>query len=612
MKKLFLAALIMCMFLTSISFVSADGGDVEVFKQTIENYDDLIAWKTAGYPDIMGGICASIDFGWPTEETEVDLTGSRGVPMRGASWTIPENITIKNLAVSLTDSAVLNIEGTWINSLSAIPSGGINVISVNNSTLNLAKGVEVYGSVALCADAILSASDAYVENIETYNYSGSTVNPANISGTLSTDLIEFCPDMGINILGNSTVSTERMAGVSTGSLTIKDGGKLYCLGDGNSDLVMSINIESGGEFNWLFTHMSPQNTVTIAEGGVLNTYFGILTGSSYEGGEFRGSGTINLYSSIYGFRYNNGETKKEYWENPNVEAPETLPCLDATIILNRLECDHAGNKAYGLFPYPKRSDDEPDRHYLECSSCLNGIDDSLELCSYKLAYQGTNYSRYKCECGNEYSVERVSGTCGTDLSFELEGDKLSLNGNGTVEDFSPENSLWEEKAAKVKSVVLGKEITGISENAFSACTSLKNVEYDGSYDEWKEIDIKEGNDALLFAEVSFNDGSLLLASSENYGTKTDLLYKEEADASEFNLSIIAESEEMTEENLKDIKVYVAVFNDSGKMTGIDSVDLTVTEGSKRAICTGELPENPFKLMVWGSSCDPIGANVEKN
>ena len=43
MKKLFLAALIMCVFFTSISFVSADGGDVEFFKQTIENYDDLMA-----------------------------------------------------------------------------------------------------------------------------------------------------------------------------------------------------------------------------------------------------------------------------------------------------------------------------------------------------------------------------------------------------------------------------------------------------------------------------------------------------------------------------------------------------------------------------------------
>ena len=595
------------MFCTFIPLVSADGNDIEYFKQTVETYEDLLLWKEAGYPDIMGGICPSLEFGWPESETTVDLTGSRGVYLRGAGWTIPENITIRNLAVSASGGAQLNICGKWINSLEAVGTGGINVINLENSTLNLAKGTEVYGSVAIHSGGLLNGNGAYVENIETYNYSGQQKS-GSISGTVKTELLEFSPYMSLNVLDGSNITTEMMAGVATGNLTIKNGAKFFCAGDTSSNLVMSIDIESGGEMNYLFDHMTPQNTVTINGGGVLNTYYGITIRADYGNGEVRGSGTINLYSRIYGFRYNTGSSK-EYWTNPNVEAPGAVPCLDATIVINRAECDHAGGLAYGYAPYSSRNENDPDMHISECSSCFKQIEETVELCTYELAFQGSTSKRYECACGRTKITEVFSGSCGEGITFEMEEDKLTLEGEGTVENFSEEYAAWAEKAKNVKSVEIGKSISAIGENAFSECSSLKNIVYDGSYEDWKEIDIKEGNDVLTYAQVEFGDGSCLLASSENYGKKADLIYKEEKEASEFSLQIISENNAITEENLEKIKVFVAVYDDSGKMTGLEKVVVTVEKGAKRAECKGEIPDEKFKLLMWGADCDPMAANV---
>ena len=54
------------------------------------------------------------------------------------------------------------------------------------------------------------------------------------------------------------------------------------------------------------------------------------------------------------------------------------------------------------------------------------------------------------------------------------------------------------------SITIPDSVTSIGDWAFSGCDSLTTVYYTGSETEWKEIEIKEWNDALMYATIIFN------------------------------------------------------------------------------------------------------------
>lgn len=58
--------------------------------------------------------------------------------------------------------------------------------------------------------------------------------------------------------------------------------------------------------------------------------------------------------------------------------------------------------------------------------------------------------------------------------------------------------------SNLKSIKIPKSIKSINFYAFNDCTSLTDVYYKGSKEDWKKIDIWRGNKSLLKADIHYN------------------------------------------------------------------------------------------------------------
>ena len=59
------------------------------------------------------------------------------------------------------------------------------------------------------------------------------------------------------------------------------------------------------------------------------------------------------------------------------------------------------------------------------------------------------------------------------------------------------------KANSLKSITIPKSVQSIERGAFLDCTSLTDVYYEGTQEEWSYVWIAEGNDALLNADIHY-------------------------------------------------------------------------------------------------------------
>ncbi len=87
-----------------------------------------------------------------------------------------------------------------------------------------------------------------------------------------------------------------------------------------------------------------------------------------------------------------------------------------------------------------------------------------------------------------------------DSSFALCEQLLEIN--------LPESMLFIgsrafEGDSELKKITIGKNVFRIAENAFNNCNNIQEVYYSGSQEEWSKIDIWEGNDFLINANIHF-------------------------------------------------------------------------------------------------------------
>lgn len=593
------------MLFNLVPCVSADNMDGDY--SIINNYEQLLKWRNAGCPsDGTNMIVVLGDFGWPTEEVVIDFgvkTAGSGVMLYNSNtWTIPENVTLKNLNISLADKATLNLDGKLHNNRSYAEGDPIEILRGNKSTINLGKNAEVKGSVHLCAESVLNSSGAYAEEvIASVNGGTSSANLATVSGTLKADELSFHNNMSLSITAGSTVEVAMISGNSNNTVNIENGATLY-FNETYMNLMANVHIKNGGKMAILFAPLTTYATLTIDEGGVCSTYNGVDQRAQHANAKIKGAGTIELYG-MSTFGYNNS-----YYEtNPNVAAPGTVPMLDATVVIKQIEdCDHADGKAYRYVSFTPAGQSESTQHIQMCSACRETVRGTEAPHSYTLEGAYDTFSRYRCVCGRSYTVERSTGSCGEDLAFVIEESILRFDGVGAVTEFVPTSGTWAEQAAKVEKVVLGSGITSVGENAFAGCDNLAQVEYSGSYEDWKALDIKAGNDALKYAEVSLGDGSVLLSAAEEYRAKADLVYKEETAEGKFTLSLIEQGENaMTEDEIKKLNVISAAFAANELLSAVDTVVPTITEGTDGAKWTGDLPTGAHKLFVWDENMAPV-------
>ena len=122
-----------------------------------------------------------------------------------------------------------------------------------------------------------------------------------------------------------------------------------------------------------------------------------------------------------------------------------------------------------------------------------------------------------------------NGTCGDNLVWTFENGKLKISGEGEMIDFFfTDDQPWFAWITKpiyevviengvtgigsnafigggsITSITIPDSVTGIGYSAFADCSSLADVYYTGTEEQWNEIEIDEiGNECLLNANIHF-------------------------------------------------------------------------------------------------------------
>ena len=72
-------------------------------------------------------------------------------------------------------------------------------------------------------------------------------------------------------------------------------------------------------------------------------------------------------------------------------------------------------------------------------------------------------------------AEDASGTCGEGLTWTLEGGVLSIEGNGTMEDYATSAAPWYSYRNEIQSIQIGDGVTTIGDWAFFNCSQVTDV-----------------------------------------------------------------------------------------------------------------------------------------
>ena len=103
----------------------------------------------------------------------------------------------------------------------------------------------------------------------------------------------------------------------------------------------------------------------------------------------------------------------------------------------------------------------------------------------------------------ELTLIPASGACGDNLtwSFSFADGVLTISGTGTMAEYGALNSPWYSFGYAISNVIIGEGVTSIGEAAFSGCSSLSDLYYNGTLDEWNAVTKGPGNEALALATI---------------------------------------------------------------------------------------------------------------
>ena len=104
-----------------------------------------------------------------------------------------------------------------------------------------------------------------------------------------------------------------------------------------------------------------------------------------------------------------------------------------------------------------------------------------------------------------------SGKCGENLTWALNGGKLTVTGKGDMDNYTEFNMPpWYEKAASITSIVIGEGVKSIGELAFYECSNLTNVVLPNTM---KQIGTRAFKDCTSLGYINFPESLYIISES---------------------------------------------------------------------------------------------------
>lgn len=149
---------------------------------------------------------------------------------------------------------------------------------------------------------------------------------------------------------------------------------------------------------------------------------------------------------------------------------------------------------------------------------------------------------------------------------------------------------------ELTSVTIPDSITGIGASAFSGCDNLTDIYYTGTEEQWNVIAIGDYNDKLIAANIHYLTMGVPLKANVTKSVNTD------KNQVIFNVSAL---EEDRAEELEDISLFVAEYDEQGCLTNIVMGEKSKVSDNNLTV-TAPLPTlQNYKYMMWDSLCSPM-------
>ena len=116
-----------------------------------------------------------------------------------------------------------------------------------------------------------------------------------------------------------------------------------------------------------------------------------------------------------------------------------------------------------------------------------------------------------------------TNNCGDNLTWELDGNKLIISGEGEMYDFEAGNAPWNSYASAIKCVVVYDGVTSIGKNAFAKLGNLIDLELPESVVDIRDESLKGKKTLIIFANQK--DYAILFAKNNGiqYITKDKIV-----------------------------------------------------------------------------------------
>ncbi len=143
-------------------------------------------------------------------------------------------------------------------------------------------------------------------------------------------------------------------------------------------------------------------------------------------------------------------------------------------------------------------------------------------------------------------------------------------------------------------VTIPKSVTKIGSHAFQSCGKLKTVEYDGSREDWDQIDIDIYNEPLLNAKINYN--SAIIPTPQPTLSITPTPAPTEKPTSDLKRFTVSGSSVTNKADTEQTAAIIIAEYDGGKLTNVTTEKITFDANETKAFT---IPQDG-KIFVWNS------------